>query len=138
MVITGYHTSRKTSYNQWLATNKQNFITGHKSVKEREKHPNGRYLWQLKYVNTILIVLCMSNGLICAYIIDIHDKKLPHHALHDICCKQLEFSDYYQHTNRQLLCDNICRQKFKIYTYILLPLLWVQIKSISVIETDTQ
>ena len=23
MVITGYHTSRKTSYNQWLATNKQ-------------------------------------------------------------------------------------------------------------------
>ena len=43
------------------------------------------------YVNAILIVLCMSNGLICAYITGIHDKRMSHHA-HDICCKQLEFS----------------------------------------------
>ena len=37
---------------------------------------NGRYLWQFKYVNAILIVLCMSNSLIRAYITGIHDKRI--------------------------------------------------------------
>ena len=43
------------------------------SQSRREKTTtNGRYLWQFKYVNIILIVVCTSNDLICAYITSIH------------------------------------------------------------------
>ena len=47
------------------------------SQSSREKiTTNGRYSWQFKYFNTILIVLRMNNGLICVYITDIHDKRI--------------------------------------------------------------
>ena len=72
----GYRTSRKTSYSQWLATDKEE-IRYEAQVSQGEKTTaNGRFSWQFKYVNTILIILCMSNGLICAYITSIHDKRI--------------------------------------------------------------
>ena len=49
------------------------------SQSRREKTTtNGRYSWQYMYFNAILIVLCISNGLICtcAYITGIHDKRI--------------------------------------------------------------
>ena len=39
---------------------------------------NRIYLWQFKYVNAMLIVLCISNGLISGYITGTHDKELSH------------------------------------------------------------
>ena len=74
--IVGYHTSRKTSYNQWLATDKQEIHYRARVSQGEKTTPNGRYLWQFKYVNAIHIVLYMSNGLICAYTTDIHDKRI--------------------------------------------------------------
>ena len=38
MAITGYHTSRKTSYNQWLATDKQE-IRYRVQVSQGERKP---------------------------------------------------------------------------------------------------
>ena len=72
--ITGYHTSRKTSYNLWLATYEQE-IPYRMWVSQGERKPP-QMEWQFKYVNAILIVLCISDNLICAYIIGIYDKRI--------------------------------------------------------------
>ena len=76
--IAGYRTSFKTSYSQWLATDKQeiHYWAWYESAKEWENYHNRIYLWQFKYVNAILIFLCMSNGLICVYITCNHDKRI--------------------------------------------------------------
>ena len=74
--ITGYHTSRKNNYNQWLATLKQEicyWVQLNQSRREKST-ANGRYLWQFKYVSAI--PLCVSNGLISGYITSIHDKRI--------------------------------------------------------------
>ena len=56
---------------------------------------NGTYSWQFRCINSIHIVLCMSNGLIYVYVVGIHVKELLHHASRDICCNQLKYSDYH-------------------------------------------
>ena len=107
--ITGYHTSRKTSCNQWLATDKQE-IHYWTWVSQGEKTTtNGRYLCQFKHVNAKLIVLCMSNGLICAYITDkgIVRSCTTWHLLQIIRVFQLLSSIL---AILQLFCNNICRR----------------------------
>ena len=54
----------------------RNSLLGASQSRREITTTNRRYLWQFKYVNAILIVLCMSNGLICAYITGIHDKRI--------------------------------------------------------------
>ena len=57
-----------------------------KAPQTEDTHDNSS-----SYVNAVLIVLCMSNGLICAYNLSLifMIKKLSHHVPRDICCKQL-------------------------------------------------
>ena len=79
MSITGYHTTRKTSYSQWLATEKQEIryrVPGASKSRREKTTTNGIYSWQFKYVNVILTVLCIINVIICAYITGIHDKRI--------------------------------------------------------------
>ena len=47
---------------------------GERKPLQKEHTPDN--LSSYMYVNAILIVLCMSNGLICAYITGIHDKRI--------------------------------------------------------------
>ena len=54
----------------------RNLLPGMSQSRREKTTTNRRYLWQFKYVNTMLIVLCMNNGLICAYITGIHDKRI--------------------------------------------------------------
>ena len=98
--ITGCHTSRKTSYNQWLVTDKQETHYQARVSQGERKPSQTEDTWDhsSSYVNTIFIVLCMSNCLMCAYITDIYDKRWSHHARRDIYCKQSEFSNYYLHS----------------------------------------
>ena len=76
--IAGYHTSRKISYNQWLATDKHEIHYWAWVSKGERKPPQMEDTCDNSstYVNTTLIVLCMSNGLIFAYITGIHDKRI--------------------------------------------------------------
>ena len=95
--IAGYHTSRKTSYNQWLATDKQEICYQARVSQGEGKPPQTKHTHDKSsmLMLAILIVLCMSNDFICAYITVIHDKEFSRHAPCDICCKQSEFFDYY-------------------------------------------
>ena len=78
MAITGYYTSRNTYQLQPMAGYSQtrNLLSGASQSRKEKTTPNGRYSWQFKYVNDILIVLCMSSGLLCSYITGIHDKRI--------------------------------------------------------------
>ena len=76
--IISYHFNRKTGYKYTtMACYRQarNLLPG-MSLSRREKTTtNTRYWLQFNYGNTTFI-LCMSNGLHCAYIIGIHDKRI--------------------------------------------------------------
>ena len=76
--ITGYLTRRKTNYNQWLVTDKQetHYRVRVSQVERKAPQMEDTHDNSSTYVNAILIVLCMSNGLICVYIIGIHDKRI--------------------------------------------------------------
>ena len=78
MAIAGYHTSRKTSYKQWLATDKQEIHFWARVSQGQRKPPQTEDIHDNSSIlnEAIVIVLCMSNGLICAYIIGIHDKRI--------------------------------------------------------------
>ena len=54
----------------------RNSLPGSSQSRREKTTTNGRYSRQFKYVNAILIVLCMSNGLIYAYITGIRDKRI--------------------------------------------------------------
>ena len=74
MAIAGYHTS---GYNQWLVTDKQEIRYQARVSQGERKSPQAEDTRDnSRYVNAILIVLCMRNGLICAYITAILDKRI--------------------------------------------------------------
>ena len=52
----------------------RNSLPGMSQPRRKYTTTNRIYSWQFKYVNALLLVLCMSNGLICGYINSIHDK----------------------------------------------------------------
>ena len=96
MTIIGYNTSRKTTCNQWLATDKQEIYyqvqvsQGEgKPTQTEDTHDNSSML--MLYLR---IVLCMSNGFVPISVIFMI-KEFSRCAPCDICRKQLEFSKYY-------------------------------------------
>ena len=94
--ITGYHTSRKTNYNQWLATDKQEIhywvrvSQGERKLPETEDtRDNSSCSCTKHYTYCFMHEQSMSISLVFMI------KELSCLAPRDICCKQSEFSDYY-------------------------------------------
>ena len=76
--FTGYHTYKQKNQLQPMAGYWQtrNSLPGTSPSRREKTTINGRHSWQFKYIHPILIVLYMSNGLICAYITGIHNIRI--------------------------------------------------------------
>ena len=78
MAIADYHISRKTSYNQWLATDELTFCywaqvsQGERKLPQTEDTRDNSSMLRLY----LMFYVCMSNVIICVYITGINDKRI--------------------------------------------------------------
>ena len=94
----------------------RNSLLGISQSRKEKTTINGRYSRQFKYVSAILIVLCISNGWICAYITGIHDKRIVKSCTMWCLPQTIRvFRLLSSILSTDNFCNNICHRQFITY-----------------------